>query len=170
MDIRILGAFLIIAGCGIFGFTIAASYVYQEKCLKEFLNCLRFMRNDLEYRLTPLPELCRCTALQTKSLMRRFFTYLAQELEDQIAPDAGYCVTAALNKVQNLPDSVRNLIRNWGRELGRFDAAGQINSIENSIGECSRLLEKINGNKESKIRNYKTLSLCAGAALAILFI
>lgn len=170
MNIRVIGAVLIVAGCSSLGISLAASYASQERCLKELLNCLRFMVNDLQYRLTPLPELCRCTAAQSRKEIRKFFLCLSEELEDQISPDAQCCVKAALDKTKDLPDLVKIVIMNFGKELGRFDIQGQINSLENSIAECDSNLKKMDQNKEIKIRNYRTLGLCAGAALTILFI
>lgn len=170
MDLRIYGAILIIAGCGSLGMMIAAAYRRRERSLRQFMECLKYMECDLKYRLTPLPELCRCTAAQSSGSIRQFFSRLVEELEDQISPDVECCVKAALAKVNDLPEMTRDVMLLLGKTLGRFDAEGQLKSLEAAISECERKLEVLSCNQDMKIRNYRTLGLCAGAALAILFV
>ena len=69
-----------------------------------------------------------------------------------------------------MPDTLKSIILHFGKTLGRFDIEGQVQSLEYSIEECNRKLAEMDCNKEMKLRNYKTLGLCAGAALAILFV
>ena len=57
-----------------------------------------------------------------------------------------------------------------GRWLGRFDLDGQLKGLDAVRQECRRHLEELNNNREVRLRSYQTLGLCAGAAIAILFI
>ena len=59
MSYRWFGAALVIAGCGGFGFSIASGYKREEGILRQLLRVLNYMEWELQYRLTPLPELCR---------------------------------------------------------------------------------------------------------------
>ena len=65
MEFRWLGAIMIIAGCGGYGFSLAARYRQQERTLSELINALERMECELQYRMTPLPELCRMAAQDT---------------------------------------------------------------------------------------------------------
>lgn len=170
MRLQVFGAILIIAGCGSLGVIIASSYKHQERILRQFIGALMYMECDLQYRLTPLPELCRCTAAQCTGNLQQFFKALVKELEDQISPDVDCCVKAALQRTGEIPELTREAILLMGKTLGRFDAEGQLRSLTAVRQECNRKLNLLEDSKESRLRNYRTLGLCSGAALVILFI
>lgn len=165
-----IGAMFIILGCGSVGFAMSVAYRREESNLSQLISALDFMQCELQYRLTPLPDLCRLTASQCRGALRTVFVTLACELEDQISPDVFHCMNAALAKVKNLPIRTEEALRILGRTLGRFDLDGQLLGLENARHNCRTMLEKLNENRDVRLRSYQTLSLCAGAALAILFL
>lgn len=170
MTIKWIGAILIIIGCGGVGFSIAAAHRAEERQLQILIGALDYMQCELQYRLTPLPELCRQTAAQAGGAVRAVFTVLADELENQISPDVSCCLTAALSKIPDIPKYTQASLRNLGKTLGRFDLDGQLLGLEAVRQECRRNLDSLTANRETRLRSYQTLGLCAGAALAILFI
>ena len=99
MMLRVIGAILIIIGCGGFGFMLAANHRREECSLRTFISVLDYMECELQYRLTPLPDLFRQAAGFTRGVLRGVFLQICQELEDQIRPDAERCVIAALSKL-----------------------------------------------------------------------
>lgn len=170
MNIRIAGAILVILGCGSVGFMIAASYRTEEKVLRQLLGALDFMQCELQYRLTPLPDLCRNVGGASAGHIRTVFISLAAELEDQISPDVERCMDHVLSVYKELPRLSRQALELLGRSLGRFDLEGQLKGLEAARQECRRCIEELTKNKTVRLRSYQTLGLCAGAAMAILFI
>lgn len=162
------GALLIIAGCGGFGFSLAAAHRREENTLRQMISAVNYMACELQYRLTPLPELCRGAGRQCSGLVGTVLTALAGELENQVSPDAGSCMEAALFSAGNLPPSTRENLRTLGQSLGRFDLQGQLNGLEGVREGCKQALAMLENNRDSRLRSYQTLGLCAGAALAIL--
>lgn len=169
MDLKWIGALLIITGCGSVGFAIAAGYRREEKALRQLVGALDYMQCELQYRLTPLPDLCRMAGTTERGQAGFVLRKLAQELESQISPDVESCMNAALS-CQDLPLRLRNAFHIMGTSLGRFDVEGQISGLESVRGYCRRELEQMSVNRDSRLRSYQTLGLCAGAALAILFV
>ena len=170
MTIKWIGAILILAGCGGVGFSMAANHRKTEKELTLMQSSLDYMQCELQYRLTPLPDLCRQTAAHSTGNIRRLFILLAQELEDQISPDVKCCMNSAITKTKDISDQTATVAANLGRTLGRFDLDGQLLGLENARQECRLALGKLSNNREQRLRSYQTLGLCAGAALAILFL
>ena len=170
MSLKLIGAMLIISGCGGFGFKISAAHVRQERTLRKLIGILDYMACELQYRLTPLPELCRQAAAESDGILRDIFLSLTHELEDQISPDVDRCMRAALSKTRNIPPITFNALVLLGRSLGRFDLDGQLKGLESVRQECRRNVEELNNNRDVRLRSYQTLGLCAGAAIAILFI
>lgn len=165
-----LGAVLIIGGCGGFGFLLAASHRRTEQCLRRLIAALDYMECELQYHLTPLPALCRQAAAESSGMIRELFCALAQELEDQVSPDVKSCMQAAIGRIRELPRQVADALRELGSSLGRFDLQGQLQGLEAVRATCRRSLEELSANREVRLRSYQTLGLCAGAALAILFL
>ncbi len=168
--IKILGASMIIIGCSSVGFKVAAGYIREERFLKQLISVLDFMECELQYRLTPLPELCRQAASQCGGSLSSLLTSLTSELEAQISPDVERCMSAAISKHKDIPAISVKILELFGRTLGRFDLKGQLKGIEDVRSECQLNLNRLLENKDNRLRSYRTLAICAGAALAILFI
>ena len=169
MSVKWIGAILVIAGCGGAGFSITAKHRQREIQMRQLMAALQYMESDLQYRLTPLPELCRSAGRECSGILREVFCNLARELSWQTAPDAGSCMHAALKRSHDLSPELRKLLLRLGRGLGRFDLQGQIRSLQAVQGACKEELIKMCKNRDTRLRSYQTLGLCAGAALAILF-
>lgn len=168
--VKLLGAVLIFAGCGGFGFTMAAYCRREDQILEQLSRALEYMSCELSYRLTPLPQLCRNTANAVTGPIRYVFENLAEELDRQVAPDAYLCMESVLESGQPLPESTARLLKQLGQTLGQFDLPGQLRGIEGCALEVKMERERLAQNRENRLRSYQTLGLCAGAALAILFL
>lgn len=170
MTIKLIGAVLVVTGCGGFGFAMAAAHRREEQALGQLLIALEYMECDLSCRLTPLPQLCRAAANAVTGPVHIFFGLLAEELEAQVAPDAQSCVRAAAERMPGLSQSMRLQLLELGNTLGRFDLPGQLRGLRSAQNRCRLSLEELTRNRDNRLRSYQTLGLCAGAALAILFL
>lgn len=170
MSARVFGAIFIIVSCGGFGFLIAANHKKESKTLRQFIHTLEHMECELQYRLTPLPELCRSAALATSGTLKQVYLHLAEQLETQISPDAELCMKAVIQDSQGIPKLTREALLLLGISLGHFDVDGQVKSIIRIRKETSEMLAKYTENQDVRLRCYQTLGLCAGAAIAILLI
>lgn len=170
MEYKWIGAALIILGCGGFGFSLAAAHKREERCLRQLIAALDYMECELQFRLTPLPDLCRSAGQEGKGEVGQALLTLSAEIDAQISPDVDYCMAAALKRHPELPGITAENLRMLGHSLGRFDLKGQIAGLEAVRGKCRQDLEKLQSDRDSRLRNYQTLGLCAGAALAILLI
>lgn len=168
MTIKWIGAILIVASCGGFGYMIAAAHRREEKTLRKLIYALDYMECELQYRMLALPDLCRQTSQETDGILNKVFSMLALELEDQISPDVSSCMKAVTGKLKDIPTQTLESLRLLGDCLGRFDLQGQLKGLETVRQECRMKLNKLLGNSEIRIRSYQTLGICAGAALVIL--
>ena len=170
MGCKWIGAILIITGCSGCGFAIAAGKRREERLLHQLIGILKFMESDLQFRLTPLPELCRLAAGETKGTLHTVLMNLYRELCWQKLLDAGSCMYAAIQRSGEIPAGVRRPLVQLGHTLGRFDLPGQIQGIQAVQKRCEESLGKIARNREERLRSYQTLGVCAGAALAIILL
>lgn len=165
-----IGAALVVAGCGRVGFSMASAHRKEEHALRQLIAVLDFMQCELQFRRTPLPELCRQAGSECRGIVGQVMMQLSRELESQISPDAESCMRAALSLCRELPARAGQALQILGASLGRFDMEGQVSGLEAARSYCRRELEALGLNRETRLRSYQTLGLCAGAGIAILFI
>ncbi len=168
MYIKLAGAILIIVGCGGYGILMAVNHRRETAALHQLTQVMERMICELEYRLTPLPELCRFGAEQTKGSLRDFFLALAKAMDEQVSPDVGVCTITVLKDMSGLPSQVSAQLQSLGQTLGRFDLSGQLTAFERCRQSCMAQLEVMEHQQSQRLRSYQTLGFCAGAALAIL--
>ena len=170
MILKILGAVLVIFSCGSVGFKMVSNYRQEENALRQLINILDYMESELKFRLTPIPELCHQIATENNNVIGCFFEKLECELNMQHSADIEQCCQSALSNLYDIPEITRKEICLLGNSIGRFDLEGQLKGLDSVRQDCKRQLIILSDNRENRLRSYQTLGLCAGAALAILFI
>lgn len=170
MLFRMIGAFFVLVGCCATGILVAANAKRETGTLKQLLSVIEYWKNDLFYRMTPLPELCRQASAMNSGILSRFMAALADDLDRQTTPNAQLCLQSALSRFPDFPLLSRQILEDLGSTLGHFDSEGQLNCFEHILKEGNRLLEHHCRDQEVRLRSYKTLGICAGVALIILFI
>ena len=170
MILKLIGAVLVVTGCGGIGFRIAANHRLEEKNLRQLIGILDYMECELQYRLTPLPELCRQASKEFSGLLGKVFWELSVEMEAQVSPDLDTCMSVVVSRSAKLSLSTQEALLLLGKSVGRFDIEGQLKGLEAVRQDCRRQLEALSYNRDTRLRSYQTLGLCAGAALAILFV
>ena len=170
MGYKWIGAMLIVASCTACGFSIAAGKRKEEQLLLHLLRILQFMETELQYRLTPLPELCHMASGITRGALKNVFMHLNQELCRRKLPDAGSCMAAAVEKNGELPARIRSILSQLGYSLGCYGLEGQLEGIQTVRRRTEESLQHIRRNRDERLRSYQTLGICAGAALAIILI
>ena len=142
----------------------------EENTLQQIVLAINYMDSELQYRLTPLPQLLFQSSKQTDGIAATVFAELSAELENQISPDVLCCMNSVLLRNKNIPKLSEEAFRTLGQSLGRFDIQGQLQDLEAVRAQCLRHLHLLETDRDTRLRSYKTLGLCAGAALAILLL
>ncbi len=170
MWIRWIGAVLVLLGGGGFGFSVAQQQRREERLLEQLYRALEFMENELSCNLTPLPTLCALAAAQAGGEICAIFSKLSDALLCNSAADARSCMDAALREVPPPAQSLRDALSYLGQSLGRFDLRGQLSGFSATKQLCARRLAALREDQQTRLRSYRILGLCGGAALAILLI
>lgn len=170
MNYKLVGSICVIVACGGAGLMMAMQYVSRIRVFADMIILLNYMENEIQYRRTPLPLLCRQAAEQVSGKLRLVFVNLANELDAQIAPNVELCMLSVLDKLSIVDVSIRATLLGLSNNLGKFDAEGQLKALEYARSSCSENLKQLQIGREQRIRGYQTLGLCAGAAIAILFV
>ena len=170
MTLRLIGAACILLCCAGFGFSVAAEHKREEKCLRELMKAVQFMICELEYRLPPLPGLIQGAAQQSSGIIQTYLQALSQRLMTQEDADATICAEEILKTVHPIPLRTKLILQQFGVGLGRFAMSGQVSCLKGIELLCQRDLRSLETDREQKLRSYRTLGICAGLALIILFV
>ena len=167
---KTLGAVLILVGCGSFGMMICLSYKREEDMLRQLIRALDLIHWELQYRLTPLPELCALAAKGCSGTVSRYFYLLSKELTRHTSPDARSIASAVGECFGAFPVQVDKALEILAVSLGQFDVQGQLQGLEAARNHCRSALETMANDRDVRLRSYQTLGICAGAALVILLV
>lgn len=170
MVIKIIGATCIFCACAGFGYYLAWQHQSDIRMLRQILLVLEYMECELQDRRTPLPVLCYKCAEDTTGTVADVFRDLAVSLESKLLVDPDTCMKMILSKRHSIPHNTQSVLKMLGMQLGKFDLGGQVRCLESIKSTCTRLLQKLSNETQLDERRYKTLGLCVGAALIIIFI
>lgn len=170
MYIKLIGAFLIVGSCSIAGFQIAAAHLRETGILKQIIMAMDYMESELVYRRTPLPELCAEAACKSSGMLHDILLDFSKALNDHASSNAESCVKEVLSHFSNFPAVGKQMLMQFGSSAGIFELDGQISSLKAVKQECHRQLTVRQENQEVRLRSYRTLGICAGAALAVILI
>lgn len=162
-----IGAICVMAACSACGFLTAAAHKREEAALRQLIQIIVRMENELTCRVTPLPQLLRSTA---DGLLAPVMLAAAEKMEQQILPDAACCLGVVLESDRSLPPKTRKLLQLLGASLGRFDLDGQLRELACVNGECQRVLSEHCENQDKRLRSFRAMGVCVGAVLAILLL
>ena len=170
MSYKWIGAVLIVGSCGGFGISLAVQQKREEAMLNQLSRIIDEMLWELPFQLTPLPELIRHTAGKNSGIIGTVFLNLAEQLDRQVLPDVLSCMEAGLqDSILSFP-RLRKMLLLLGQSLGRFDLSGQLKGLSSVRERCGQELRELQADRDTRLRSYRILSLCAGAALVILLI
>ena len=130
---------------------------------------MRFLMSRLFF-VMPLPQLCRNVASKTKRYFADTFNRLADELTYQISPDVSTCMRYVLQNQNDIPKHTHDYLSKLGDSLGEYSIDGQLKSLTQLQELIKQKLNELTENQTQRLRCYQTLGICAGAALAILFV
>ena len=169
MMIRLVGAVLLVSGCGGFGFAMGLHYRREIRMLRQLLAALQEMELELKYRLTPLPALCGIASAASGGVLGELFRKLREALESGEFSEISGCMNG-LVQTMDISPKCGTCLRELGHGLGRFDLEGQLQGIQSVKRRCRDFLQELESHRSERLRSYQTLALCAGGALAILLV
>lgn len=170
MSIKIAGAILILISSAAIGFIISAYRRYEIHLLKDLLFSINYIKCELSYKCTALPDLFTNAANITGGTISKLLSDIALGLERKIASDSEKVVLTILKDYPDIPESIKYTIIDFSKTLGNFGLEGQLEELSVLQSHCAQLLDRKAKDREKYVRCYETLGICCGAALVILLI
>lgn len=163
------GCILLLCACGGLGLGAAGKLRARWTQLRTLVAALEEMERELQYRLTPLPELLAGLAARTAGPVGIFFSLCVREMDKLEEQSFSRLWGGALEgSGLDLEEEDRRLLLELGASLGRYDSRSQCQAIAQVRGRLEENLAAALERKERLGRVYGVLGLAAGALLVIL--
>lgn len=169
MMIRIMGAVMLVGGCGGFGFLMGLYYRKEIRILRILLKSIQEMEWELKYRLTPLPKLFAVAATVSDKKLQELYCNMESALDSGMYSEVSGCMNGFLHKM-DFSFRCNKCLKELGKTLGRYDLDGQLQGLQAVKAQCRSYIEELESHRSERLRSYQTLGLCAGAALVILLV
>lgn len=169
--IKLIGSIMLAGGAVFWGLAATAQLERRVKSLRAMLGALECLEREISFRLTPMPELIAQLAKQAQPPVGTFFARLLTLL-----PQLGERTLSELwsETLEALPmdlgDRDREVLRELGGVLGRYDGEGQREALSLAQGRLNQCLVVAAEERARLGRVYGVLGLSAGALLVILLL
>ena len=169
--IRLVGAALLIAGCGGLGLGAVSRLDGRVRDLRELAAGLELLRRELGWRLTPLPEALSAAEQGAQGHAAQFFRFCAQRAGCLSGIPFQQLWREGLEQCPlRLDQEDRVLLEQLGPVLGRYDGDSQRLALEDAAAGL-RTLQGAAADERSRLgRVYGVLGAAAGLLAVILLL
>ena len=168
---RLLGAALVVAGCGALGMAGVARLDGRTRDLGELAAGLDALQRELGWRLAPLPQALDTAAKAVRGPAAGLFARCAQQAR---APDGQSFQQVWQDSLSAAPLRLtaadRVLLERLGPVLGRYDGESQRLALEDAAAGLRQLQGEAADDRKRLGRVYGVLGMTAGLFLAIVLL
>lgn len=163
---RWLGMFLVLAASGCLGFLKAIELRRRPRLLKATADSFKIIRNDIAFRLLPLPDTL-CHAAQTATgPLRDAYAALAEQMRSETQPFSEQW-RAAFRALDGFSSEDQSAIWMLGEQLGKYDADTQLDAIDDCIRYLQTAEEDARETAAQRGKLYSGLGLTVGMIVAV---
>ena len=168
---RLLGAVLVIAGCGGLGLAGVARLDGRVRDLGELAAGLDALQRELGWRLAPLPQALEAAAKAVHGPAEQFFAWCAREAGKPDGQAFQEIWNTALSAAPlRLGPEDKSLLDRLGPVLGRYDGDSQRLAREDAAAGLRSLQGEAADDRRRLGRVYGVLGMTAGLFLAIILL
>ena len=135
----------------------------QQAQTLALIDALLRIRHELQYRLTPLPEIFAALGGSRNREIAEFFSRLAALLSSAQTCTVGYACRQALAQT-------RGTILSLFDSLGRYDLEGSVQALDLALSRLREEVKALQNSAAARCRTYLTLGVCTGLAAAVILI
>lgn len=166
LAIKLIGCVLIVSACFLTGYTMSRNLFVRRDFLKSFIVFLSALSTNMRYNSSDIFTL---VSLSVREEEMSFFKF-DNTLHNQPFETAWSERIRLLPKSLSLKKSDKELLSEFGRELGKTDIDGQLKHIELYKTVFEKQLYSAEEEISKKSKLYKTMGLFAGISIALMII
>ena len=167
--IRWLGFILVVSGGAATGIFMARSVRRKLEVCRELISALELMRGEIEFRLTPLGEICKQLGEVCKKPLGPVFSQIADDFISAPGRPSGVQMRRALQG-QPLPEEPKAVLTELFDSFGKQDVYAQLRAIDLAERRIQLTLDELQGEKKERCQIYRMIGVCTGLAVAVILI
>ena len=170
--LKLIGLSLILTASSAMGLGLARTVRRQQAQTLAFIDAVLRIRHELQYRLTPLPDVFLALQESREAAVAAFFSGLAGSLSAADTCTVGYACRQALRRTEGLciPAGVRTALMSLFDTLGKYDLDGNLQALDLALGRLREEARQLQGSAAARCKTYVTLGVCTGLAVAVILI
>ena len=171
--LKLLGAVLLLAACGGWGFSSAWQLRQRLADLRELRRIASVLRQEIAYAGMALPEALRRIGNRTEGIFKEFLDSLAAELTR--CPGESFHLIFSeqtdeiLSRTAMEPADLADF-KELGKYLRYLDRGMQLSNLDLYLSETEGKIERLTEELPARKKLFQTMGVLAGVFLAILFI
>ena len=170
--LKLIGLSLILAVSGAVGAGLAGTVKRQQAQTLALIDALLRIRHELQYRLTPLPEIFSALGGGRNREIADFFSRFAAGLSSAQTCTVGYACRQALAQTHGLclSGTARGTLLSLFGSLGKYDLDGSVQALDLALSRLREEAKTLQSGAAARCKTYLTLGICTGLAVAVILI
>ena len=170
--LKLIGLSLILAASGAVGAGLAGTVKRQQAQTLALIDALLRIRHELQYRLTPLPEIFSALGGGRNREIADFFSRFAAGLSSAQTCTVGYACRRALAQTHGLclSGTARGTLLSLFDSLGKYDLDGSVQALDLALSRLREEAKALQSGAAARCKTYLTLGICTGLAVAVILI
>lgn len=170
--LKIIGALLVAGGATAMGLISVSGLTARVKLLSRLVEALGYMRGEISFNLTPLPDIIQSLSAKTGEADKNFFWVCQRGLKklgDKPFPEIWReSIDSTLGHL--LKEEELITFAALGDVLGRYDSEEQVRSLEYAEKRLSLYLQIAETERAQQGKVYGAVSVLSGLAAIIILI
>ena len=170
--LKLIGLMMVVTASSLTGLGMARTVRCQQLQTSSLLDCIVYIKQELRYRMTPLPDVFDALGSSAGAQVGAFFAQMAQTLQTDGGSTVGFACRMALAQTRGLqlPSPVCRSLQALFDQLGRFDLEGNVQALELAQARLQAELDALRTGGRARCWTYLTLGVCTGLAAAVILI
>lgn len=164
--VRWFGIVLVLAASSCLGLLKAAELRQRPRLLKATADSFKLIRNDIAFRLLPLPDTLRHAAQTASAPLQGTYAMLAELMCIETQPFSEQW-RAAFGTLNGFSPEDQAALCTLGEQLGKYDADAQLDAIDYCIHYLQVAEEEARANAARHGKLYSGLGLTVGLIVAV---
>lgn len=154
--------------CSYIGFSKSKEYIERVEELKKYENALNMFKAKIEFTYAPIKEIFENISKSVYQNQNNIFKMTIENLKYKDISEVW--VNSIENYEGNLNKEDKEIIKMFGKLLGKTDKDGQISEIKLSQNFIEAQIEKAENDKLKNVKLYRSLGIIVGLGIIVIFI
>jgi len=171
--VKVIGALMIVGGCGYCGLRIAAVYERRAETLRIMQNALTLLETEISYTATPLAQALERVAGKLNGDCRLLFLKAAELIgagDGRPASEAWEAGLETLNKLVPFSAEEKSILLLFGRGLGNSLKEEQLKNIALAKVQLRGVERSAVEAREKNKKMWQYMGFCMGMVVVLLLL